>query len=145
MTMQELIESANDLGPSSSAAAEYTERLDHLLVTVNEIMQARSDLDRMIGEGNLAMMRDNHANHGKFFVSLLSNYSADVLVNSVVWVFNAYRNHGFQETYWSAQLNAWLTALNEHLSPSSSQEVSVIYDWIIAHIPHLMKVSDSQK
>ena len=50
--------------------------------------------------------------------SLLATYSPEVLVNTVLWVFRAYRAHGFNLTYWPAQLDTWVVLLEKHLSPS---------------------------
>jgi hypothetical protein len=41
-------------------------------------------------------------------VSLFGDYHPEVLVETVLWVFRAYRSHGFKLTYWPAQLDMWV-------------------------------------
>ena len=143
MTKEELIKTAKELAqPSAKAAAEYEAKRDHLASRINSIMEVRSDLERMIGEGNLEMMRDNHRNHARFISSLLVAYSPDVLVETVLWVFRAYRSHGFQMTYWPAQLDTWAEVLKEELSDSSYGEIYPFYHWMIIHQPQFIALSE---
>ena len=107
MTRQFLLEQAAGLpAVSTEAAAEYAAQHLTLAEEVTRMLGARDDLERLIGPGNRAMMEDNHRNHGRFISSLLQAFSPEVLVETIIWVFRAYRSHGFQLTYWPAQLDA---------------------------------------
>lgn len=89
-------------------------------------------------------MKDNHANHVRFIASILKNYNPDVLVDTVLWVFRAYRSHGFTTNYWAAQLNAWITILKETLTPESYKEVYFYYEWMQINIPTFVILSDEK-
>ena len=144
MNKAELIKTAKELvQPSAEAAAEYELKRDHLAARISARMEARPDLERMIGEGNLEMMRDNHRNHARFIASLLAAYSPEVLVETVLWVFRAYRSHGFQMTYWPAQLDTWTEVLKEELSDSSYPQIYPFYHWMIIHQPQFIALSEN--
>ena len=146
ITKEELIKTAEELTqPSAEAAAEYEAKRDHLAARINSIMEARPDLEKMIGEGNLEMMRDNHRNHARFIASLLTAYNPGVLVETVLWVFRAYRSHGFQMTYWPAQLDTWAEVLKAELGDSSFDEIYPFYHWMIIHQPQFITLSETQQ
>ena len=82
---------------------EYQGKQEQLVAEINQRMLARDDIATLVGLDNLVMMQDNHNNHACFMVSLLQIYVPEVLVDTVLWVFKAYRSHGFHNLYWSAQ------------------------------------------
>ncbi len=144
MTKDELIISAKKLAqPASKTAEEYSEKRNHLVAQINQIMMARKDLKQLVGEGNEQMMEDNHSNHVQFMETVFQSYNPEVLVEMVLWVFRAYRSHGFQLTYWAAQLNAWTQILQEKLSPDAAQEILPFYQWMTVHIPIFTQLSES--
>jgi hypothetical protein len=143
MTREALLASATKLlQPSKSAAAEYAQKSERLAAEMNRSMGARPDVDYMVA-GNLAMMEDNHRNHARFIESLFYAYDPAVLVDTVLWVFRAYRSHGFQLTYWPAQLDTWVEVLRRELSPQSMEEVYPFYRWMIINQPAFVMLSDS--
>lgn len=145
MDKKELLASAGALKQvSTSACSEYNKAGDHLVAQMNELMLKRSDLLSLIGDGNEEMMKDNHANHVRFIASVLKNYHPDVLVDTVLWVFRAYRSHGFTTNYWAAQLNAWISILKETLSEEAYHEIYPLYEWMQINIPLFVKLSDQQ-
>ena len=127
---------------SGSTYQEYLEKGDLLVGKMNVLMLDRSDLVHLIGENNVEMMKDNHANHVRFIASILKNYNAEVLMDTVLWVFRAYRSHGFSTSYWAAQLNAWIIIMKESLSSEAFREVYPLYEWMQIHIPVFVKLSD---
>lgn len=143
MTREELLDTARALPPfSAEAAREYGTHREALVAEINQRLLQRPDLESMVGPGNQAMMQDNHSNHARFVESLLLNYNPEVLVETVLWVFHAYRSHGFRLTYWPAQLNAWVEALEKRLSPSSFAAIYPLYHWFIIHIPTFVALTD---
>lgn len=129
---------------SASANSEYNINGDQLVAKMNELMLKRPDLLQLIGEGNEDMMKDNHANHVRFIASVLKNYHPEVLVDTILWVFRAYRSHGFTTNYWAAQLNAWIIILKESLSVDTFNEIYPLYEWMQINIPLFVKLSDQQ-
>ncbi|MBS4060207.1 MAG: hypothetical protein KG029_07405 [Bacteroidetes bacterium] len=143
MNKEFLIKTAEKLSqPSAAAATEFSEKAEGMAVLINNRFKKRSDLNMLIGEGNLDMMMDNHRNHMRFLTSVFKHFEPEVLVETVLWVFRAYRSHGFKLTYWPAQLDAWVEIFKTELSPSAYAEIYPFYDWMIIHNPIFAKVSD---
>ncbi len=143
MNKEALIEAASQLATvSSDAAAEYASRSEGLAGMVTATIGAREDLARLIGPDNRAMMADNHRNHARFIASLLQRFDPTSLVDTVIWVFRAYRAHGFTLVYWSAQLNAWLVHLEQELSPETFDAVRPLYEWLLINQPSFVELSE---
>lgn len=145
MDKQQLLNSASGLqAVGETSANEYAKKTDLLISKINAMMSDRIDIESLIGGNNLNMMKDNHANHVRFITSILKNPNAEVLVETVLWVFRAYRSHGFTTNYWAAQLNAWIEILKQELSPASFQEVYPYYEWMLTNIPIFVILSDQK-
>jgi hypothetical protein len=121
--------------PSAEALQAFSEKREQLAARGNEIMAARPDLEKLVGPGNQQMAEDNNRNFSKFMESMFTNYEPRVLMETVLWVFRAYRAHGFQTTYWAANLDIWSQLLQESLSPAVHAEISPFYTWLIVNIP----------
>ena len=144
MTREELLASARRLVPPPTFAAdEYERKQEGLAAELNRILGAREDLDELIGPHNRAMMEDNHRNHARFIASLLHSFSPEVLVDTVLWVFRAYRCHGFHLTYWPAQLDTWVVVLKRELTPEAYQAIYPFYLWMIVNQPAFATLSDA--
>ena len=145
MTIEELIASAGALTqPPASAAGEFAEKQDLLADRLNKRLGSRDDLARLIGEGNQAMMEDNSRNFCRFMASMFDAYDPRVMVQTVLWVFRAYRSHGFQLTFWPAELDVFVELLRDELSPESFTALYPFYNWMIVNIPSFVEVTDQQ-
>ncbi len=143
MTKETLLESAESLKqPSALSAKEFEEKSEILSAEMNRLMGSRSDLVQLIGDGNTAMMGDNHRNHARFMSSVFQHFQPVVLVETVLWVYRAYRSHGFHLTYWPAQLDQWVELFKGHLSPEAFQEIYPFYHWMIVNQPAFVMESD---
>lgn len=146
MTKEELISSASTLATfTATSAAEYDEKRDNMVAQINEYMIGRADIDELIGGNNIEMMKDNHANHGLFIASMLSNFNETVLVETILWVFKAYRSRSFHTNYWAAQLNAWHQIMKKSLSKESYDNIVPLYDWMTIHIPQFTAITDNEE
>jgi hypothetical protein len=144
MTREDLLKSASALTPPPSAAAEeYGRMRERLAAEINRIMTSRPDAAFLSG-GNLAMMEDNHRNHARFMASLFTAWDPGVLVDTVLWVFRAYRSHGFPLTYWPAQLDTWAETLKRELSAEGFRSIYPVYHWMIVHQPAFVALSDRE-
>jgi hypothetical protein len=140
-----LLETATQLKHVSSASAEeYQHKTEQLIAQMNTLMLGKADIENLVGKENLNMMKDNHANHVRFMVSVFKNYHPEVLVETVLWVFRAYRSHGFTTNYWATQLNTWIYLLKEALTSESYTEIYPYYEWMQINIPFFVKVSDEK-
>lgn len=137
-----LIESAKRLkNVSEMASGEYLEKSEILVAKMNAVMLSRKDINSLIGEDNISMMKDNHANHVRFIASVLLHRNDTVLIETVIWVFTAYRSHGFTTNYWAAQLNTWIAVIKEELSAESFREIYPYYEWMLVNIPVFVALS----
>lgn len=129
---------------SPASAAEYAKKENALLSAINSIMEQREDIESLVGEHNLSMMSDNHANHVRFMASIFKYYNPEVLVETILWVFRAYRSHRFTTNYWAAQLNAWIGILEKELSTEAFLEIFPYYEWMQVNIPLFVVVTDEK-
>lgn len=145
MTREELIKSAKNLEQvSTKSAMEFGTKREALVIRMNQIMENRPDLTGMIGKENIEMMRDNHANHARFLESIFIQNSPEVLVDTILWVFRAYRSRNFSSTYWAAQLNTWIGVYQKELSPECYQEIYPYYRWMQINIPIFNQLAEDQ-
>lgn len=145
-----LLETAEQLiQPSQKSAMEYEQKSEQIAAEMNSIMSERKDLEKLIGKNNQAMMEDNHRNHARFLSSVFNSYNPQVLVETVLWVFRAYRSHGFQLTYWPAQLDLWVKLLKKNLNPEAFVEIYPFYNWMLINqagfVLESEKLSDTDK
>ncbi|KPA09496.1 hypothetical protein MHK_010328 [Candidatus Magnetomorum sp. HK-1] len=145
MNIEKLTEITPDLSKMpEKAISELSEKMDLLLAEMNEIMCKRPDVKSLVGEDNIQMMKDNHANHLRFVYSLLKQYNKKVLVDTVCWVYRSYRSRGFHVNYWAAQINTWIEIFKKHLSNTTYEAISPLYEWFSITIPHFSNLSDEE-
>jgi hypothetical protein len=138
-----LLESAKQLKKvNNKTASAYEQKAEQLISKMNKLMLERQDIEKLVGENNINMMKDNHANHVRFISSMLKHHNPEVLVETVLWVFRAYRSHGFTTNYWAAQLNTWLQLFKAELTPKCYEEIYPLYEWMQINIPLFVKVSN---
>ncbi|NCD33813.1 MAG: hypothetical protein EOL87_10420 [Spartobacteria bacterium] len=143
MNTKRLMETAGALNTlPAHTTTEYAEQRDAMAAKMNDIMRKRPDLMQLIGADNLSMMEDNHRNHARFMESLFKNYSAEVFVHTVLWVFRTYRAHGFSLAYWPAQLDTWIEVMKESLTPEAFQSIYPFYDWMLVNQSAFTELSD---
>jgi len=140
---QKLIKSASIIAqPSVSALEEFSQKHEQLASLGNQLIAKRADFEKLVGKGNRTMAEDNNRNFARFMASLFSDYNPNVLVETVLWVFRAYRSHGFQTTYWAANLNIWVDMMKKELSDESFDSIQPFYIWLIVNIPIFVKLTD---
>lgn len=140
-----LLETAIQLKQVNFASLEeYQKKTEQLIAKMNTLMLEKTDIEDLVGKNNLSMMKDNHANHVRFMVSVFKNYNPEVLVETVLWVFRAYRSHGFTSNYWATQLNTWIYLLKKELTPGCYSEIYPFYEWMQINIPVFVKLSDEK-
>lgn len=145
MDRTDLIKTAEKLKQVSvKSAAEFGSKKEMLVNLMNKKMEIRPDLLEMVGNGNVEMMKDNHANHARFLESVFVQHSPEILVDTVLWVFRAYRSRNFSSTYWAAQLNTWIEIYKNELSLECFQEVYPYYNWMQINIPTFNKLAEDE-
>ena len=145
MDRNDLIKTAGKLKQvSEKSTAEYSAKRDTLVALMNQKMESRPDLPDMVGNGNVEMMKDNHANHARFLESIFNQHSPEILVDTVLWVFRAYRSRNFSSTYWAAQLNTWIEIYRKELSSVCFQEIYPYYNWMQINIPTFNQLAEDE-
>lgn len=143
MNKDYILNKAQKLSNVSKETLEELQKLEGILLSeINNRMLDRDDLSDMIGNKNTEMMKDNHANHLKFMKSMFLEFQAVTFVNTIIWVFRAYRSRGFKTTYWSSQLNTWLDIFQDKLSDKAFNDIFPFYEFIIVHIPEFVALSE---
>ena len=145
MERNDLIKTAEKLQQvNEKLVQEYESKRDHLVDLINQKMLARPDVLELVGANNLEMMKDNHANHARFMESVFTNHSPEILVDTILWVFRAYRSRKFASTYWAAQLNTWIEIYKTELSVECFSAVFPYYNWMQINIPNFVVISDEK-
>ncbi len=145
MDYEYLIASARKLKSFPAASAQaYDRNREKMAAEVTAVLEKRSDIEKIVGADNLEMMRDNHRNHARFIASILKDFNPEVLVETILWVYRAYRSRGFHVTYWASQLNVWLQILEKNLPPEDYKAIYPLYDWLIVNLPIFSKLSGKQ-
>jgi len=145
MNKQQFIDMAPDLSNiSKNHIKTLAENMDKLVADMNEKMSNRPDINALVGQDNIRMMKDNHANHLRFVHSILEQYNKQVLVDTVAWVYRSYRSRGFHINYWAAQINTWIDILKESLSKDTFEAIYPLYKWFSISIPHFSLMSDDE-
>jgi hypothetical protein len=129
--------------PAETAIREFENNWEKIAATGSCMLMARPDLEKLVGKGNEKMAEDNNRNFPRFMLSLFSEYHPAVFVETVLWVFRAYRSHGFQTTYWAANLNIWVDLLRKELSADAWKQIHPFYNWLIVNIPVFTAVTDT--
>jgi hypothetical protein len=131
MRKQDLFRSAAQLVPPPAfAIAAYKGRRDHMTSKVTHRLLSHPDLDVLIGPGNRGMMEDSLRNHARFMESLFLAYDHRMFVETLLWVYRAFRAHGFTMAYWNTQIAVWQSVLEEELPAEVFEEIRPFYDWM---------------
>jgi methanogenic corrinoid protein MtbC1 len=112
-----------------------------MLDEVNTGLSAHPQISALTGGNPLDMMYDNHRNHIDFLSIVFKFQSFDLLAKTLPWVYHTYRAHGFSFDYFPAELEAWKSAIKKHLTPSVSDEILIVYDWMLQHHQTLIDLS----
>jgi len=139
---EKLLRSAKSLNPpSKKVIKEFSQKRDQLTALCTQAFEKRLDIEKLVGKNNIQMARDNNINFARFMESIFHEYQPDVIVETVLWVFRAYRAHGFKTTYWPANLNIWVNTMRKELSQESFNGVYPFYNWLIVNIPLFVKIT----
>ncbi len=139
-----IVDAARPCQPSPAAVAEFEAARDALASTLNRRMAARPDPEQLIGPGNQAMMGDTSRNFCRFTSSMFHAWEPEVLVQTAQWAIRAYRSHGFQTTYWPANLDTFVKIARERLSATTFEATYPFFHWLIVNIPSFVRISDEQ-
>ncbi|MEG6586309.1 cobalamin B12-binding domain-containing protein [Dendrosporobacter sp. 1207_IL3150] len=139
-----LIEDIRSLPPvSNHAALQYELNHNDLRLCVSRNMEHRTDIKELIGFNELSAMQEFHLNHARFMVNVLHLNSFELLGRVFIWVYRAYRSHGYSYEYFPIALSAWKDAINHHIEAESAAEIIAVYDWLIKKHDIIINIVES--
>lgn len=138
------VSAATLVQPSAEAAEAFEQHAAAMAEDLGRAMLARPDVGALIGEGNDEMMRDNGRNMMRFMGTMFRGYEPEVLVQTVAWVYRAYRARGFATLYWAAHLNVALDVLRNHVPEAARGEIEPFFAWLIVQIPAFTRLTDEE-
>jgi len=127
------------------AAEEYNKKMNTLIKEVNENLSQRDDLMQLIGNNSIKKMKDNHENHAGFMYNSFKVKSEKLFINTIIWVYRTYKNHGFSYQYFPVELKAWKSAVNNNLSSENSELIINIYNLMLDNHKLFVKESESRE
>jgi methanogenic corrinoid protein MtbC1 len=127
------------------AAEEYNKKMNTLIKEVNENLSQRDDLMQLIGNNPIKKMKDNHENHAGFMYNSFKVKSEELFINTIIWVYRTYKNHGFSYQYFPVELKAWKSAVNNNLSSENSELIINIYNLMLDNHKLFVKESESRE
>ncbi len=132
--IQLLIQDSKSLSSTSAKTfEEFTESKELLAHSLNKKFFEKYNAEKLVGKGNVGMMKNNHHNHLDFMGSLFFRYSPETFVKTVIWVYKTYKAHGFSEKYWPALLSLFIEVYQQELSPETAKEIIPFYEWLQKH------------
>lgn len=146
MNKSELINSANLLPRiTPEALTEYRSKSGRMAEQLNEHFISDNEIENLIGNNNIDLMKNNHENHAHFMASVFENFSAETLVNTILWVFKVYRSREFKPVYWHRQLNCWIDLIKENIDTNEQDGILDYYKWMIEHINDFTQLTDAKE
>lgn len=146
MNLASLLQTAQALAPPSAAAAmEFSAARDSLAAELNLQMSARPDFTRLIGPDNLTMMQDNSRNFARFIDRMFHAFESEVLVQTALRGFRAYRAHDFESSYRPANLDTFVEIARVRLSATAYAQVYPFFHWLIVNAPSFVQLTDTQR
>ena len=127
---------------SEEAIADYKSKSTMLVGHLNEILLSSTSIENLIGSDNIDLMKTNHENHATFMASIFENPNAEILVNTILWVFKVYRNRGFSPLYWQEQLQGWITVIEKYIDTEYQSSIIEHYKWMLNHVESFTELSN---
>lgn len=145
MNKSQLLESAKILTTRpNSTLGDLEGKLERCAAELTATLRIRSDLEDLIGAGNMSIMEMNHINHFRYMNSLAALYDPKSFVETVLWVFRTYRARGFSVQYWEVMLPEAMTILRQQLGDAHYQELGPYYEWLHANIETFARLSETE-
>lgn len=128
---------------SKEAAEEYGNNLDVMIKKVNQDMSEKENLNQLIGDNPITKMKDNHKNHANFMYNSFKLNDSELFLNTIIWVYKTYNNHGFSYDYFPAELKCWISAIEEYIQTENQDLIIKVYKWILNK--HQIFIEESKK
>ena len=145
MDKNQLLESAKVFATRAASTSGHLEgKVELCAAELTAALNARPDLEELIGAGNMSVMEMNHINHFRYMNSLAALYDPKSFVETVLWVFRTYRARGFNVKYWEIMLPEAMIILRQHLGDAHYHELGQYYEWLHANIQTFASLSETE-
>lgn len=57
--------------------------------------------------------------------------SEELFINTIIWVYRTYKNHGFSYQYFPVELKVWKSAVNNNLRSENLELIINIYNLML--------------
>ena len=128
---------------SKEAAEEYGKNIDVMIKKVDQDMSEKENLNQLIGDNPLNKMEDNHKNHANFMYNSFQLNDPELFLNTIIWVYKTYNNHGFSYDYFPVELRSWISAVKKYLSTETQNSIIKVYKWMLNY--HQIFIEESKK
>lgn len=144
MKKEELYRSASQLPlPGEDCAKAFKTRRGELVEELYTRMASRRNLMELVGERNVNRIKENQEHYIRSMEALMFSFYPDTLVDTVLWVFRAYRLQGFKDEYWRTQLADCIEILNSKLPVEQRKNVLPLYQWMLENSDSIASLSNS--
>lgn len=132
MNFYQLLASTEKLVPVQDAvAAAHRKNAGDLISFVDKVMAEHPQINLLIGNNPLQVMKMNHRHHCSFMQTVFCLNDFKLLARTVVWVYRAYHQHGFSFDYFPIELNTWIKAVESSPDADLMRPVIAIYRWML--------------
>lgn len=146
--IEKLLDGSREIpGISPETAESFAQAADSLLRQVNEKLEARPNIQELIGRNPARLMRDHLRNQATFMSTVFSINSFELLVRTLPWIYRAYLPRGFSSDYFFAELLAWQDAIRQcpQLQATQKTELLAVYTWLIQHHEEMTRIALDEK
>ncbi len=129
----------------SEVANEYKDKLNLIINRVNNTLNSRDDINKLIGYNSLSTMHDLNENNAKFMSNLFQINDYQLFKTTLPWVYKAYYNQGFSYKYFRVEIKVWIEAVKEFIKPEFREEIIAVYKWILDNHENIIQLSKEVK
>ncbi len=127
------------------AVNEYKDKLNLILNRVNDILNSREDINKLIGYNSLSVMHDLNENNAKFMSNIFQINDYQLFKTTLPWVYKSYHSQGFSYEYFQVALHAWMKAVKEFMELETRKEIISVYEWILINHENIIQLSKEAK
>ena len=126
----------------STSAEQFRICQESLIKRQNELLQAREDLNALLGGSPVDVMLENHRNHVLFMVNVLRYNQFVLLLKVSIWAYRSYHQHGFSYDYFQVALRCWRESLQEILPVQAAEHIVPLYQWLEDNHQNLLECAE---
>ena len=108
----------------------------------NELLQARNDLEGLLGSSPIDVMLENHRNHVLFMANVLLYNQFRLLLKVSIWAYRSYHQHGFSYDYFQIALRCWQETMLDNLTEQAAKQIVPLYQWLSDHHQELIACAE---